>query len=166
MGERHRDAGRFLDALLAAVRTAPADPEAEGRAVAAYRAARERGAHGARTRRRDDWRRPGRRPPRVTPVLLLLLVLTLTLGGGVLASVCPAAAPPEERGHPAPASSVPPHPVPGGLLAPPFAAPARQAGERDDQETGADSIPGVGVGVGVGAASAPGAGASRASREE
>ncbi|MFJ5271536.1 hypothetical protein [Streptomyces sp. NPDC088358] len=63
MGERHGDAGPFLgpflhvslDALLAAVRTAPVDPDAEGRAVAAYRAARERGAHGARTRRRDDW---------------------------------------------------------------------------------------------------------------
>ncbi|MFE5139785.1 hypothetical protein ACFRDV_19235 [Streptomyces fagopyri] len=63
MGERHGDADPFLglspslslDALLAAVRTAPVDPVAEGRAVAAYRAARERGAHGARTRRRDDW---------------------------------------------------------------------------------------------------------------
>ncbi|MEU0032492.1 hypothetical protein [Streptomyces sp. NPDC006333] len=63
MGERHGDAGPFLGtsldvslgALLAAVRTAPVDPDAEGRAVAAYRAARERGAHGARTRRRDDW---------------------------------------------------------------------------------------------------------------
>ncbi|MFG2475208.1 hypothetical protein [Streptomyces fagopyri] len=68
MGERHGDADPFLglalglslDALLAAVRTAAVrtasvDPAAEGRAVAAYRAARERGAHGARTRRRDDW---------------------------------------------------------------------------------------------------------------
>lgn len=63
MGERHGGADPFLGlslrlslaALLAAVRTAPVDPVAEGRAVAAYRAARERGAHGARTRRRDDW---------------------------------------------------------------------------------------------------------------
>ncbi|MGW3630716.1 hypothetical protein ACWD7F_11215 [Streptomyces sp. NPDC005122] len=63
MGERHADTGPFLgpspglslDVLLAAVRTVPVDPDAEGRAVAAYRAARQRGAHGARTRRRDDW---------------------------------------------------------------------------------------------------------------
>ncbi|MFD8420619.1 hypothetical protein [Streptomyces sp. NPDC059466] len=63
MGERHADADPFfglavglsLDALLAAVRTTAVDPDAEGRAVAAYRAAREGGAHGARTRRRDDW---------------------------------------------------------------------------------------------------------------
>ncbi|TXS72868.1 hypothetical protein EAO69_16785 [Streptomyces sp. me109] len=33
----------------------PVDPDAERRALAAYRAARERGAHGARPRRRDDW---------------------------------------------------------------------------------------------------------------
>ncbi|MFF2998381.1 hypothetical protein ACFVTC_28090 [Streptomyces sp. NPDC057950] len=72
MGERRADTDRFpglafglsLDMLLAAVRTAPVDPDAEGRAVAAYRAARERGAHGARTRRRDDWTddRTGRDP--------------------------------------------------------------------------------------------------------
>ncbi|WP_393097620.1 hypothetical protein [Streptomyces sp. LN325] len=63
MGERHAETDPFpglafglsLGRLLAAVRTAPVDPDAEGRAVAAYRAARERGAHGARTRRRDDW---------------------------------------------------------------------------------------------------------------
>ncbi|MET7776015.1 MULTISPECIES: hypothetical protein [Streptomyces] len=62
MGEN----GTSLDALLAfVVRGAPVDPEAEGRAVAAYRAAREDGAHGARTRRRDDWRpREQRRPGR------------------------------------------------------------------------------------------------------
>ncbi|MFG2419074.1 hypothetical protein ACGFWD_08485 [Streptomyces sp. NPDC048448] len=72
MGERHADTDPFpglsiglsLDMLLAAVRTAPVDPDAEGRAVAAYRAARERGAYGARPRRRDDWTddRTGRDP--------------------------------------------------------------------------------------------------------
>ncbi|MFF4725878.1 hypothetical protein ACFY3M_11110 [Streptomyces mirabilis] len=62
MGEN----GTSLDALLAfAVRGVPVDLEAEGWAVAAYRAAREGGAHGARTRRRDDWRpREQRRPGR------------------------------------------------------------------------------------------------------
>ncbi|WP_329321611.1 MULTISPECIES: hypothetical protein [unclassified Streptomyces] len=63
MGERQADADLFLGrcpgpslgALLAAARTVPVDPDAERRALAAYRAARERGAHGARPRRRDDW---------------------------------------------------------------------------------------------------------------
>ncbi|MET9124594.1 hypothetical protein [Streptomyces sp. NPDC004528] len=63
MGERQADADLFLGrcpgpslgALLAAARSVPVDPDAERRALAAYRAARERGAHGARPRRRDDW---------------------------------------------------------------------------------------------------------------
>ncbi|MEU3243808.1 hypothetical protein [Streptomyces sp. NPDC006875] len=63
MGKRQADADLFLGrcpgpslgVLLAAARTVPVDPDAERRALAAYRAARERGAHGARPRRRDDW---------------------------------------------------------------------------------------------------------------
>ncbi|MGW0798751.1 hypothetical protein [Streptomyces sp. NPDC002692] len=63
MGERQADADLFLGrcpgpslgALLAAARTVPVDPDAERRALAAYRVARECGAHGARPRRRDDW---------------------------------------------------------------------------------------------------------------
>lgn len=51
-----------LEALLAAslVRDG-VDATAEQRAVAAFVAARESGAHGARTRRRDDWRASRRR---------------------------------------------------------------------------------------------------------
>ncbi|MFE0172658.1 hypothetical protein ACFWZ2_10105 [Streptomyces sp. NPDC059002] len=49
-----------LDALLASAVRAGADTgvdaEAQRRAVAAFRAARDEGAHRARTRRRDDWR--------------------------------------------------------------------------------------------------------------
>ncbi|MFF8725359.1 hypothetical protein ACF073_02560 [Streptomyces sp. NPDC015171] len=53
---------RFGDVL----RGEGVDPEAERTAVAAFRAAREAGAHDARPRSRDDWRpgQPGRtRPP-------------------------------------------------------------------------------------------------------
>ncbi|GAA3115585.1 hypothetical protein [Streptomyces echinatus] len=46
---------RFGAALCAA----GVDPEAERSAVAAFREARDAGAHDARTRARDDWR-PGR----------------------------------------------------------------------------------------------------------
>ncbi|MEU0334801.1 hypothetical protein [Streptomyces sp. NPDC006193] len=45
--------------LGAALRAGGPDPEAERRAVTAFRAARETGPGGARTRARDDWR-PGR----------------------------------------------------------------------------------------------------------
>ncbi|MFF9755683.1 hypothetical protein ACF1FC_23350 [Streptomyces sp. NPDC014344] len=51
-----------LEALLAAALVRDeVDAGAEQRAVAAFVAARESGAHGARTRLRDDWRAPRRR---------------------------------------------------------------------------------------------------------
>ncbi|MET8895289.1 hypothetical protein [Streptomyces albogriseolus] len=51
-----------LEALLAAALVRDGvDAGAEQRAVAAFVAAQEPGAHGARTRRRDDWRAPRRR---------------------------------------------------------------------------------------------------------
>lgn len=51
-----------LEALLAAALVRDGvDATAEQRAVAAFVAARESGAHGARTRRRDDWRASRRR---------------------------------------------------------------------------------------------------------
>ncbi|MEU8792819.1 hypothetical protein [Streptomyces sp. NPDC048643] len=43
--------------LAAAMRALADDGEAEAHAVAAFRAARDGGAHAAPTRRRDDWRR-------------------------------------------------------------------------------------------------------------
>jgi len=59
--------------LAAAVRDAAVDPEAEKRALVAFRKARDEGALGAaRTRRQDDWRPAGERrrgrAPRETPV--------------------------------------------------------------------------------------------------
>ncbi|ARF53485.1 hypothetical protein [Streptomyces gilvosporeus] len=75
--------------LRAAIRTDRLDPEAEQRALAAFRAAAQ-GADGrrARTRRRDDWRprqeRRVRRPVRMT---FGVVFASLTLGGVAVAAV-------------------------------------------------------------------------------
>ncbi|MFE1846408.1 hypothetical protein ACFW8Z_23755, partial [Streptomyces sp. NPDC059515] len=71
-GPRPAPAG--VETLLAAALTGDAtDTGAEQRAVAAFRAARDAGAHRARTRRRDDWRPVGRRAggagPQGTPTV-------------------------------------------------------------------------------------------------
>ncbi|GAA3499680.1 hypothetical protein GCM10019016_067840 [Streptomyces prasinosporus] len=55
------DTTRLEALLVAALVRDRVDAGAEQRAVAAFVAARESGAHGARTRRRDDWRAPRRR---------------------------------------------------------------------------------------------------------
>ncbi|MGW1541165.1 hypothetical protein ACWCPM_13160 [Streptomyces sp. NPDC002309] len=51
-----RRGGRFAAVLRAALRDGRLDAEAERQALDAFRAARDGGAHRARTRRRDDWR--------------------------------------------------------------------------------------------------------------
>ncbi len=76
--------------LAAAVRGRADDTAARTQAVAAFRAARDGGAHTARTRRRDDWRpkeqgRPNRSPRAVFAVLLA----GLTLGGVAVAAIGP-----------------------------------------------------------------------------
>lgn len=75
------------DLLAAAARTAPAAPQAEQRAVAAFRAARDAGAPAVPIRRRDDWR-PAR--PRAgagwIKVGLGSFVAALTLGGVAVAA--------------------------------------------------------------------------------
>ncbi|MFF0010459.1 hypothetical protein [Streptomyces sp. NPDC005374] len=78
-----------LEALLAEViRGDKSDGEAERRAVAAFRAARDAGAHRARTRRRDDWRpRPQRRTARSLRTTLSVLLASLTLGGVAYAAI-------------------------------------------------------------------------------
>ncbi|MFE3633772.1 hypothetical protein [Streptomyces sp. NPDC059168] len=64
------------------------DPEAERRAVAAFRTARDSGQRRARTRRRDDWR-PGRPRGARLPVRTTLSVFlaSLTLGGVAFATM-------------------------------------------------------------------------------
>ncbi|MFJ9022747.1 hypothetical protein ACIRPU_22660 [Streptomyces sp. NPDC102259] len=65
-----------------------ADSEGERRAVAAFRAARDAGAHQARTRRRDDWRpRARRHTVRSLRATLSVLVAGLALGGVAFAAV-------------------------------------------------------------------------------
>lgn len=79
-----------VDALLAAVRPRSLDPEAEARALAAFRDAREarRDARSLRTRRRDDWRpRTRRRAECALPTLLAVLLGGATLGGVAVASI-------------------------------------------------------------------------------
>lgn len=62
--------------------------DGERRAVAAFRAARDAGAHRTRTRRRDDWRpRARRHTPRPLRVTLSVLVAGLALGGVAYAAV-------------------------------------------------------------------------------
>ncbi|MCX4857544.1 hypothetical protein [Streptomyces canus] len=78
-----------LEALLgAALRGEQPDGAAERRAVAAFRAARDTGAHRARTRRRDDWRpRSQRRRTRSLKATLSVLLASLTLGGVAYAAI-------------------------------------------------------------------------------
>ncbi|WP_411152817.1 hypothetical protein [Streptomyces sp. A30] len=104
MGERHSDGGALgrrrvhpgdavsgpegaaLQALLAALPEAGA--EGEQRAVAAFRSARDAGAHRARTRRRDDWRpRVQRRAWRSVRAAVALSLASLTLSGVAVAAI-------------------------------------------------------------------------------
>ncbi|MFH8464364.1 hypothetical protein [Streptomyces sp. NPDC017991] len=90
MGERGGDSTHpDLGALLAgAVRGEDADPDAEKRALAAFRDARDAGAHGAvRTRRRDDWRPAGERRGWSLRATLVALAASVTLGGVAVAAI-------------------------------------------------------------------------------
>ncbi|MFC8369953.1 hypothetical protein ACFUIT_18605 [Streptomyces sp. NPDC057239] len=87
-GRRVVDAADLEALLAAALIRRGVDAGAEQRAVAAFLAAREAGAHGARTRRRDDWRtrrsRFGRHSLKAT---LSVLVAGLTLSGVAVAGI-------------------------------------------------------------------------------
>jgi len=101
MGERQSDGGvpgrrrvhpddPRLQALLAGAMSRPdtLDAEAERRAVAAFRDARDAGLHRARTRRRDDWRpRESRRARRSLRATLTLSLAGLALGGVAFAAI-------------------------------------------------------------------------------
>ncbi|MFF4061644.1 hypothetical protein ACFYZ8_40160 [Streptomyces sp. NPDC001668] len=83
-----QDGGPLETLLAAAIREGKCDGEAEQRAVAAFRVARDAGAHRARTRRRDDWRpRPQRRRARSLRATLSVLLASLTLGGVAYAAI-------------------------------------------------------------------------------
>jgi hypothetical protein len=80
--------GAALEALFAALPEASADSEGEQRAVAAFRAARDAGAHRAQTRRRDDWRpRVQRRAWHSVRAAVSLFLASLTLSGVAVAAI-------------------------------------------------------------------------------
>ncbi|WP_217128030.1 hypothetical protein [Streptomyces sp. AC558_RSS880] len=87
-GRRVVDAADLEALLAAALIRRGVDAGAEQRAVAAFLAAREAGAHGARTRSRDDWRtrrsRFGRHSLKAT---LSVVVAGLTLSGVAVAGI-------------------------------------------------------------------------------
>ncbi|MDG9720760.1 hypothetical protein QC282_30025, partial [Streptomyces sp. DH24] len=104
MGEQQSDGGRtgrrrvhpgddpapagFEALLAAALRADHGDEEAVRRAVHAFRAARDAGAHRTRTRRRDDWRPHGRRGAgRSLKTALSVLLAGFTLGGVAFAAI-------------------------------------------------------------------------------
>ncbi|WP_316760511.1 hypothetical protein [Streptomyces herbicida] len=82
------DSATLESVLAAAIRADVLEPEAEQRALAAFRAVRAGGTHRARTRRRDDWRLPeerrARRPLRIT---FGAVFASLTLGGVAVAAI-------------------------------------------------------------------------------
>ncbi|MGW3205968.1 hypothetical protein [Streptomyces sp. NPDC001135] len=89
-----RDEGHLADSgfgarLGAVLRAGGTDPEAERRAVAAFRAARETGLPRPRTRRRDDWRPAApRRGWRLSVRATLSVALaSLALGGVAFAAI-------------------------------------------------------------------------------
>ncbi|MFF7971767.1 hypothetical protein, partial [Streptomyces sp. NPDC007905] len=113
----------FEAGLAAVLRLDAVDPEAEERAVAAFRTARDSGAHRTRTRRRDDWRpRQERRARLSLRATLSVLLASLTLGGVAFAAIGSAGS----EGHDAGGDRRPAHPsasAPGQPAANP-AAPA------------------------------------------
>jgi hypothetical protein len=130
MGERQSDGGlsgrgsrhALLDSdvealIIASLIRDGVDAEAEQRAVAAFRAARDAAPVRTRTRRRDDWRpRERRYLGRSLRTTLSVLLASLTLGGVAVAAIGVAGSPDEgtkdapER-SPAP-SSAPRDPAP------------------------------------------------------
>ncbi|MFD8214991.1 hypothetical protein ACFV2U_14950 [Streptomyces sp. NPDC059697] len=83
-----RDAATLETELGAVLRRGHLDPEAEQRALTAFRAARDTGTHRARTRRRDDWRLPAeRRAGRPVKMTLGVVFASLTLGGVAVAAI-------------------------------------------------------------------------------
>jgi hypothetical protein len=82
------DAAAVEALLAAAMRAGGVDAEAEQRAVAAFRVARDAGAHRSRTRRRDDWRpREQRRATRSLRTTLSVFLASLALGGVAYAAI-------------------------------------------------------------------------------
>ncbi|GEC07879.1 hypothetical protein SSP24_55340 [Streptomyces spinoverrucosus] len=130
-----------LEALLSAAVLGGHRPDTEGeqRAVAAFRAARDAGAHRARTRRRDDWR-PREQRRLVLPVktTLSLFIASLALGGVAVAAIGSSDSPDgpaDDRGRPTPPTSAPDLPGAEPSSAASDAAPAKPGHPSTAQDT-------------------------------
>ncbi|MCX5439213.1 hypothetical protein OHO83_19435 [Streptomyces sp. NBC_00569] len=135
-------AGGFEALLAAAVRSAKQRDGAQERAVAAFREARDQGAHSARTRRRDDWRPRSRGLARWSlRTTVGTLVAGVALGGVAMAGIGAVGdAPGDDAGQrPTPgrsASGSPGRPTPervrpSATVPAPSHAPGRSAGHPD-----------------------------------
>lgn len=135
-------AGGFETLLAAAVRSAKPRDGAQERAVAAFREARDQGAHSARTRRRDDWRPRTRGLARWSlRTTVGTLVAGVALGGVAMAGIGAVGdAPGDDAGQrPTPrrsASGSPERPTPervrpSATVPAPSHAPGRSAGHPD-----------------------------------
>ncbi|MFE7013385.1 hypothetical protein ACFVAQ_23270 [Streptomyces sp. NPDC057651] len=135
-------AGGFEILLAAAVRSAKPRDGAQERAVAAFREARDQGAHSARTRRRDDWRPRTRGLARWSlRTTVGTLVAGVALGGVAMAGIGAVGdAPGDDAGQrPTPrrsASGSPERPTPervrpSATVPAPSHAPGRSAGHPD-----------------------------------
>ncbi|MFI7016454.1 hypothetical protein [Streptomyces sp. NPDC050164] len=83
-----RDDTALHTVLAAALLAGDPGPEAERRAVAAFRTARDAGAHRARTRHRDDWRLPAqRRTGRPVKTTAAAVLTSIALGGVAVAAI-------------------------------------------------------------------------------
>ncbi|MEU6469120.1 hypothetical protein ABZ927_00605 [Streptomyces massasporeus] len=133
-----RDDTALHTALAAALLVDDPGPEGEHRAVAAFRTARDAGAHGARSRRRDDWRlpAPGRtgRPVKTT---VAAVFGSIALGGVAVAAIGSVGSPANGTGGEAP-SSAPASARPGDpATRAPSDGPGRGDGPSSAQDTAA-----------------------------
>ncbi|MCX5083646.1 MULTISPECIES: hypothetical protein [Streptomyces] len=136
-------AGGFETLLAAAVRSAKQRDGAQERAVAAFREARDQGAHSsARTRRRDDWRpRPRGLARWSLRTTVGTLVAGVALGGVAMAGIGAGGDAPGDDAEQRPtprrsASSSPGRPMPeqvrpSATVPAPSHAPGRSAGHPD-----------------------------------
>ncbi|MFE6284949.1 hypothetical protein [Streptomyces sp. NPDC057877] len=132
-----------LEALLTtALREGRIDADAEQRAVAAFRTARDAGAHRARarTRRRDDWRpRAHRRAGRSLKATLAVVLGSLTLGGVAVAAIGSAGSTSDDAGkartRPETSTLSPKTPTQGSAPTGPSAATTSPDGPSTAQDT-------------------------------
>ncbi|MFJ6901570.1 hypothetical protein [Streptomyces hokutonensis] len=83
-----RDTAGLEATLDVVIRDRDLDPEAEQRALVAFRTTRNPGTHRARTRRRDDWRLPAkRRAGRPVKTTFGVVFASLALGGVAVAAI-------------------------------------------------------------------------------